>query len=87
MNVVSIVSLFQRRGGREINFVPEKGRVIRENNGKNEYCFLQSGIHVTVCCCCCCFFFSLFTNRILSSNKIGIIPEQLFANLHSLLTL
>ena len=47
MNVVSIVSLFQRRGGREINFVPEKGRVIRENNGKNEYCFLQSGIHVS----------------------------------------
>ena len=31
----------------EINFVPEKGRVIRENNGKNEYCFLQSGIHVS----------------------------------------
>ena len=27
---------------------PEKGRVIRENDGKNQYCCLQSGFHVTV---------------------------------------
>ena len=66
---------------------PEKGRVIRENDGKNQYCCLQSGFHVTVFVFVFCFSFSLFINRSLSSNKIGIIPEQLFANLHSLLTL